>query len=88
MAMATDSSILAAPYILATGREILPIGGFQGGIPAPRLAQLQQYIDSGQVRAMLVPRASDDPRIVWIRGHCSAPEQSGGATALYDCAGS
>jgi 4-amino-4-deoxy-L-arabinose transferase-like glycosyltransferase len=89
--MATDSSILAAPYILATGREILPIGGFQGGIPAPTLAQLRQYIASGQVRAMLVPRVSGDPRIVWIRAHCAAPEQSGseggGSTALYDCAG-
>jgi 4-amino-4-deoxy-L-arabinose transferase-like glycosyltransferase len=89
--MATDSSILAAPYILATGREILPIGGFQGGIPAPTLAQLQQYIDSGQVRAMLVPRVSGDPRIVWIRTHCTAPAEStsgGGAqTALYNCAG-
>jgi 4-amino-4-deoxy-L-arabinose transferase-like glycosyltransferase len=85
--MATDSSILAAPYILATGREILPIGGFQGGIPAPTLAQLQRYIASGQVRAMLVPRASGDPRIVWIRSHCAAPGQSSGATALYDCGG-
>jgi 4-amino-4-deoxy-L-arabinose transferase-like glycosyltransferase len=87
--MATDSSILAAPYILATGREILPIGGFQGGIPAPTLAQLQQYVGSGQVRAMLIPRASSDPRIVWIRNHCAAPQQAGseagGATALYDC---
>jgi 4-amino-4-deoxy-L-arabinose transferase-like glycosyltransferase len=87
IAMATDSSILAAPYILATGREILPIGGFQGGIPAPGLAQLERYIDSGQVRAMLVPRASNDPRIVWIRDHCVAPEQAGGTTALYDCTG-
>ena len=85
--MATDSSILAAPYILATGKEILPIGGFQGGIPAPTLAQLQRYVASGRVRAMLVPRVSDDPRIVWIREHCAAPGQSGGATALYDCAG-
>ena len=89
--MATDSSILAAPYILATGREILPIGGFQGGIPAPTLGQLRQDIDSGQVRAMLVPRASSDPRIVWIRAHCTAPAQStsegGGQTVLYDCAG-
>ncbi len=89
--MATDSSILAAPYILATGREILPIGGFQGGIPAPTLAQLRGYIDSGQVRAILVPRASGDPRIVWIHAHCTAPEQPGSAsgdqTALYDCAG-
>jgi 4-amino-4-deoxy-L-arabinose transferase-like glycosyltransferase len=91
MAMATDSSILAAPYILATGREILPIGGFQGGIPAPTLGQLQRYIHSGQVRAMLIPRVSSDPRIVWIRAHCAAPAQSpsegGGDTALYDCVG-
>lgn len=91
MAMATDSSILAAPYILATGREILPIGGFQGGIPAPTLTQLRRYVDSGQVRAMLIPSASSDPRIVWIRDHCAAPEPSGSeggaATALYDCAG-
>jgi 4-amino-4-deoxy-L-arabinose transferase-like glycosyltransferase len=89
MPMATDSSILAAPYILATGREILPIGGFQGGIPAPTLAQLRRYVDAGQVRAMLIPVASGDPRIVWIRNHCAAPEQpvseGGGATALYDC---
>ncbi len=85
MPMATDSSILAAPYILATGREILPIGGFQGGIPAPSLARLQRYIATGQVRAMLVPRASDDPRVVWIRDHCAAPAQAGGATALYEC---
>jgi 4-amino-4-deoxy-L-arabinose transferase-like glycosyltransferase len=87
MPMATDSSILAAPYILATGREILPIGGFQGGIPAPTLIQLRRYLDSGQVRAMLVPRVSSDPRIVWIRAHCRAPAQASGETALYDCGG-
>jgi 4-amino-4-deoxy-L-arabinose transferase-like glycosyltransferase len=87
--MATDSSILAAPYILATGREILPIGGFQGGIPAPTLSQLRRYIETGQVRALLIPRASDDPRIVWIHAHCAPPptSASGGhsPTALYDC---
>jgi 4-amino-4-deoxy-L-arabinose transferase-like glycosyltransferase len=89
--MATDSSILAAPYILATGREILPIGGFQGGIPAPTLIQLRRYIDSGQVRAFLLPRTSDDPRVVWIHTHCAAPAESAsgghGPTALYDCGG-
>jgi 4-amino-4-deoxy-L-arabinose transferase-like glycosyltransferase len=90
--MATDSSILAAPYILATGREILPIGGFQGGIPAPTLSQLRRYIETGQVRAFLVPRASDDPRIVWIHAHCAPPPTSAsgghGPTALYDCGNS
>ncbi len=87
--LATDSSTLAAPFILATGREVLPIGGFQGGIPAPTLAQLQRQIAEGQLRAFLVPTAGSDPRIVWIRAHCTAPGESpsgGGAqTALYDC---
>jgi 4-amino-4-deoxy-L-arabinose transferase-like glycosyltransferase len=91
MAMAVDSSILAAPYILATGREILPIGGFQGGIPSPTLAQLRRYIDSGQVRAFLLPRTSDDPRVVWVHAHCAPPPASPsgghGPTALYDCGG-
>lgn len=91
MPMATDSSILAAPYILATGREILPIGGFQGGVPSPTLAQLRRDIATGQVRAMLVPsEGGEDPRMVWIRGHCAPPEAGsgrGGATALYDCTG-
>jgi 4-amino-4-deoxy-L-arabinose transferase-like glycosyltransferase len=90
--LATDSSILAAPYIFATGKEILPIGGYQGGIPAPTLATLRHYFSSGQVRVFLVPRTSSDPRIVWIRGHCTALAQSASGkrapTVLYDCGGS
>ncbi len=66
MVMAVDSSILAAPYILATGREILPIGGFQGGIPSPSLAQLRRYVDSGQVRAFSSPGRAT------IRGSCGS----------------
>ncbi len=89
IALATDSSILAAPFILATGQEVLPIGGYQGGIPAPTLAQLQQRVSSGEVRAFLVPVVSEDPRIVWIHSHCKreagASGESASATALYDC---
>ncbi|MFI5003644.1 MAG: ArnT family glycosyltransferase [Solirubrobacterales bacterium] len=86
--LATDSSILAAPFILATGQGILPIGGFQGGIPAPSLSRLRRYIAAGEVRALLVPVHSDDPRIVWIHAHCARPagaEGSSAPTALYDC---
>ncbi|HWY89839.1 MAG TPA: glycosyltransferase family 39 protein [Solirubrobacteraceae bacterium] len=85
--LATDSSILAAPFILATGQEILPIGGFQGGVPSPTLAQLQRYISSGEVRAFIVPVLGDDPRVLWIHTHCTQPEGSGSGspTALYDC---
>ncbi|HYM44550.1 MAG TPA: hypothetical protein VES65_00095 [Solirubrobacteraceae bacterium] len=89
IAFATDSSILAAPFILATGKEVLPIGGFQGGVPAPSLTELQRRIASGEVRAFVVPVAGDDPRIAWIRTHCARPSESqangGAVTALYDC---
>lgn len=83
--LATDSSVLAAPFILATGEEILPIGGFQGGIPAPTLGQLRRYISSGEARAFLIPRAGSDPRMVWIRAHCTTSSKSSSKTALYDC---
>ncbi len=86
--LATDSSILAAPFILATGSEVLPIGGFQGGIPEPGLPRLQRYIAAGEVRAFVVPVHSDDPRIEWIHSHCTLPGSEGagaGPTALYVC---
>ncbi len=90
IALATDSSILAAPFILATGDEVLPIGGYQGGAPDPSLADIRHLIDAGEVRAFLVPVISDDRRIAWITGHCK-PEESHGqrptatSTELYEC---
>ncbi len=87
--LATDSSILAAPFILATGSEVLPIGGFQGGVPSPTLARLRRYIAAGEVRAFVAPIHSDDPRILWIHAHCTLPQGSEGSaanpTALYVC---
>jgi 4-amino-4-deoxy-L-arabinose transferase-like glycosyltransferase len=86
--LATDSSILAAPFILATGSEVLPIGGFQGGIPEPSLARLRRYIAADEVRAFVVPVHSDDTRIEWIHSNCTLPSSEGprnGPTALYVC---
>jgi 4-amino-4-deoxy-L-arabinose transferase-like glycosyltransferase len=90
--LATDSSILAAPFILATGQEILPIGGYQGGAPAPSLANLRARIDAGEVQTFYVPVFSDDPRIVWITRNCKAQgaqhtAKSSTSTELFDCSG-
>jgi 4-amino-4-deoxy-L-arabinose transferase-like glycosyltransferase len=90
--LVTDSSIIAATYILATGREILPIGGYQGGVPAPTLANLQARVAAGEVRLFLIPPVSNDSRITWISGHCKPLQEHRGrpsATSLelYDCAG-
>ncbi len=72
MLFVTDTSGVASGYILASGREVLPIGGFTGAIPSPTLEQIKFDIAFGQVRLAIVPVVppGHDPRIVWIRTHC------------------
>jgi 4-amino-4-deoxy-L-arabinose transferase-like glycosyltransferase len=87
---AIDTSELASAYILASGREILPIGGFEGGIPAPTVEQLRHYISSGQLAVLLLPTFSRDPRLVWVYSHCRRTKSSTGGKiplVLYDCRG-
>ena len=86
------SSSLAAEWILASGKEVLPIGGYLGGIPSPTLAQLQQYIASDRVRTFAIPLApaNDDRRILWILSHCDRFREPSPSDpiklALYHCA--
>jgi hypothetical protein len=49
-AAAAIGSQSAAPLQLASGRPVMSIGGFNGGDPAPTLAQFQAYVAAGQVR--------------------------------------
>jgi len=71
-----DTSALAAPYILVSGREVLPIGGYLGGLPVPTLATLRSEISHGDVRLFLLPiePPDPDPRLLWIEGHCTQTE--------------
>lgn len=73
--LATDTSLLAAPFILATGVEVLPIGGYFGGIPSPTLGQLENDVDSGRVRyvRLAVRPLGNDPRVTWLVAHCHSP---------------
>ncbi len=89
--LGTYSSMLAAPYILASGQKVLPIGGFRGSIPTPTLAQLRDDVAAGRVRSFLIPLspANSDPRILWILSSC--PRVRGPSprdpirVALYRC---
>jgi 4-amino-4-deoxy-L-arabinose transferase-like glycosyltransferase len=47
--MAAQDWDQASPYILATGQEVLPLGGFSGLAPEPTLAHVQQ-LAGGQLR--------------------------------------
>jgi 4-amino-4-deoxy-L-arabinose transferase-like glycosyltransferase len=44
----------ASPYILATGQEVMPLGGFSGSVPSPTLAHFLELIKSGQLKYVLL----------------------------------
>ena len=48
--MAAQDSGQASRYILATGQEVLALGGFSGLAPEPTLAHVQQLASSGRLR--------------------------------------
>jgi 4-amino-4-deoxy-L-arabinose transferase-like glycosyltransferase len=82
----SDTSGLAANYILFSGREVLPIGGYLGNVPAPTLATLQADIRRGYVRMFLLPVSppGTDPRVQWLESHCTRPPQPPGRRPAPD----
>jgi hypothetical protein len=52
--MAVQSPFEASPYIVATGQEVLPIGGFSGFAPEPTLGRIRQLVSGGQLRFFLL----------------------------------
>ncbi len=48
-AAATSGSQVAGPLELASGTAIMAMGGFNGGDPAPTLAQFKQYVAAGDI---------------------------------------
>ncbi len=67
--MAVYTSAVASEFISATGKEILPIGGFSGTIPEPTVGQLEGMIRAGKFHLVLLI-GGDDPRLTWIASHC------------------
>ena len=91
--MATQTSVLAAPFIYATGQPVLPIGGYSGTNPFPTVPALRRMVGDGRFHLVLTASGSTDARIVWIAHHCAAlPPATGtagagviGPIALYYC---
>jgi hypothetical protein len=92
-AAAAVGSMSAAPLQLASGRPVISIGGFNGGDPAPTLAQFQAYVASGQVHYFIGSaaggggfggggRGGDSAIQTWVAAHFTATTV-GGAT-VYD----
>jgi hypothetical protein len=52
--VAAVGSSTAGPIALQSGREVINMGGFMGSDPAPSLAKLKSFIDSGQLHYVLL----------------------------------
>ncbi len=52
--MAVGSWEEASPYILATGQEVMPMGGFSGTVPSPTLSAVKHLVRTGQLRFFLI----------------------------------
>jgi 4-amino-4-deoxy-L-arabinose transferase-like glycosyltransferase len=83
--MAVYTSAVASEFISATGKEVLPIGGFTGSIPEPTINQLSSMIRAGKFHLALLI-GGHDPRLTWIATHCRPLGPGGGAVGLFFCA--
>jgi 4-amino-4-deoxy-L-arabinose transferase-like glycosyltransferase len=52
--VAAVGSNTAGPIALESGRSVIDMGGFMGADPAPSLAKLKSFIDSGQLHYVLL----------------------------------
>jgi 4-amino-4-deoxy-L-arabinose transferase-like glycosyltransferase len=70
--LATDTSAQASSFILFSGQEVLPIGGYLGGAPVPTLATLRSDVSNGTLHMFLLPvvPATQDPRVRWVEATC------------------
>ena len=90
--MAVGSWEEAGQYILATGQEVMDLGGFSGSVPAPTLAQVKKLVSTGQLRYFLVSAGGSGARggstataiDSWVTSACAqvpAKDYSTSATA-------
>jgi hypothetical protein len=56
--VAAVGSSTAGPIALESGRNVINMGGFMGSDPAPSLAKLKGFIDSGQLHYVLLSSSS------------------------------
>jgi hypothetical protein len=85
------SSTSAAGLALASGRNVIDMGGFSGSDPTPTLAQLQQLISSGQLHYVLLGSgrnaggagrsAATQARDGWIKSHGTVVTVQGATAA-------
>lgn len=90
-AAATTGSQNAASYQLASGKAVMPIGGFNGSDPSPTLAQFKAWVAAGKIHYYIASSiggtqngGSDVAEQIqnWVEQNFTA--QTVGSTTVYD----
>jgi hypothetical protein len=88
--MATQTAVFGAPTIFVSGKEVYPIGGYNGTGRSPTLKTLEAEIAERKFRVVIESPTSSDPRYRWVAAHCihiggpTAPHLVGGF-GIYFC---
>ena len=90
--MAAQTSAVAAPFIYATGDEVLPLGGYTGTTPAPSVAQTRSMLAQGLFHLALLAAPAATPSARFIAAHCLRVRGKGGTSVapklrVYYCLG-
>ncbi len=80
--MAAQTSAVAAPYIYATGEEVLPLGGYTGTTPAPSTATTEAMIEAGTFHLALVAAPRATPSTLDIARRCLHVAPNGSTTSV------
>jgi hypothetical protein len=86
-AAATIGTMQAAPLALDSGTDVMAIGGFSGGDPAPSPEQFQSYVAAGQVHYFIAGGGFGGERggssiNAWVEQHFTATTVGG--HTVYD----
>jgi 4-amino-4-deoxy-L-arabinose transferase-like glycosyltransferase len=94
--VAVSGSQQAGSIELASGEAVMAMGGFSGSDPAPTLAQLQQYVRSGQLRYIIIGGGGgpgggfggggSSSIASWVAANGTVVNVAGGFGTLYDLA--
>ncbi len=67
---AAQTSIVASPYIYATGEETVPLGGYTGVEPSPTVAAVRAMVAAGDFHPVLIATPSASAASAYLAQHC------------------
>lgn len=87
--VAAESSQTGAPYVIATGRPVLFMGGFSGGDEVVSADDLAELVANGELRYVLFGGGRNNKQdvLTWLQSSCSVVEEFSQSTGAQQIQG-